>query len=58
MEKNPAARYQQPSQLVRDLDAIIAGQPPPTFRAAQEGRGVPGAAAGAPKFPTLKRFRR
>jgi serine/threonine-protein kinase len=56
MEKNPAARYQQPAQLVRDLDAIIAGQPPPTFRAALEGRSVPG--AGGAKFPIFKRPRR
>jgi serine/threonine-protein kinase len=47
MEKNPAARYQQPGPLVRDLDAILAGQPPPTFRAMLEKGhvAIPGAAS-------------
>ena len=60
MEKNSAARYQQPGQLVRDLEAIVAGQQPPTFRAALE-LGPVGLASGdgkGPKFPILKRYRR
>jgi len=60
MEKNSAARYQQPGQLVRDLEAIVAGQQPPTFRAALES-GPVGLASGdgkGPKFPILKRYRR
>ncbi|MBI2919850.1 MAG: serine/threonine protein kinase [Planctomycetes bacterium] len=61
MEKNPAARYQNPGQLIRDLEAILAGQPPPTFRAAMEKRPLgAGATEGhsGPKFPILKRYRR
>ncbi|MCE9583713.1 MAG: serine/threonine protein kinase [Planctomycetes bacterium] len=64
MEKNAAARYQQPAQLIRDLEAILAGQPPPTFRAMLEKGSVAPAASGsgvvpkAPRFPTLKRYRR
>ncbi len=60
MEKVTAARYQQPAQLIRDLDAIVAGQPPPTFRATME-KGPVGPVAGdgkGPKFPILKRYRR
>ncbi len=60
MEKVTAARYQQPAQLIRDLDAILAGQAPPTFRATMEKGPVgPGAGDGkGPKFPILKRYRR
>ena len=62
MEKATAARYQQPAQLIRDLDAILAGQAPPTFRAMME-KGPVGApnsdgSAKAAKFPILKRYRR
>ncbi|MCC6740923.1 MAG: serine/threonine protein kinase [Planctomycetia bacterium] len=62
MEKTSAARYQQPAQLIRDVDAILAGQAPPTFRAAME-RGPVATVAGegatkGSKFPILKRYRR
>jgi len=61
MEKNTAARYQQPAQLIRDLEAIQGGQSPPTFRASLEKGLAPGAegvAGRGPKFPILKRYRR
>lgn len=57
MEKSAPARYQQPGQLIRDLDAVLAGQPPPTFRAVME-QSQPGAAGSGRKGPMLKRLRR